>query len=57
MPEYRVPKMRVSAAEMIAQVPDYNADSIKTLRKWLDENPHYPPTSGAEPHSAAAHRG
>ncbi|KAK3933413.1 Alpha-tocopherol transfer protein-like [Frankliniella fusca] len=44
-PEYRVPKMRVTAEEMRKNIDDYKPETIEALQKWLPENPHYPPTS------------
>lgn len=41
--------MRISAEEMIKNIPDYKPETIQALRKWLGENPHYPPTSGESP--------
>lgn len=43
--QYRTPKMRVTAAEMAERIEDFNPESIRSLRKWLDDQPHYPPTS------------
>lgn len=43
--QYRVPKMGVTAAEMAEKIEDFDPEAIKTLRKWLNEQPHYPPTS------------
>ncbi|XP_034237514.1 uncharacterized protein LOC117642986 [Thrips palmi] len=43
--QYRIPKMRVTAAEMAERIEDFNPETIHALRKWLDDQPHYPPTS------------
>lgn len=45
--QYRLPKMRMTAAEMAEKIEDFNPEAVKSLRKWLAEQPHYPPTSGA----------
>ncbi|XP_052129781.1 alpha-tocopherol transfer protein-like isoform X1 [Frankliniella occidentalis] len=44
-PEYRVPKMRWTAEEARKSIDDYKPETIEALQKWLQENPHYPPTS------------
>ena len=45
--------MRMSAEQMIKGIPDYDPEAVRALRKWLGENPHYPPTSGERPPRAS----
>ena len=38
--------MRFTAAQMAKDIPDYKPETIRALKAWVDENPHFPPTSG-----------